>query len=118
MNKKGMALAVVAVVLALTILAIYIVGVATRECNSNNDCAAASYCGSDFSCHEYPSQVVVENNKFVISALILGVCLIIAAYVYRAGKLPPISKPIKDAVHKVKDALPKEEDHGGHEHHH
>lgn len=113
-----MALAIVAVVLAVTILAIYIIGVATRECNSNNDCSETSYCGSDFTCHEYPSQIIVNDYKILWGALIFGICLIIAAYVYRSGKLPPIKEPIKHAVHEVKEMLPKEEDHGGHGDHH
>ncbi len=113
-----MGLAIVAGILALTILAIYIIGVATRECNNNKDCSENSYCGSDYSCHEYPSQIIVKDYKFLGSSLILGICLIIAAYVYRSGKLPPIKEPIKHTIHEVKELLPKDEGHSSHEHEH
>ena len=88
MNKKGAALGIVAVLLALILLAIFLVGLALRECNSNKDCSDNAYCGSDYECHEYPNNTVVQKNNFVPAALILGVSLVLAMYLYRGGKIP------------------------------
>lgn len=88
MNQKAnVGLIAVAIILALVILAIYLAGIATRDCNSNNDCSETSYCGSDFSCHEFPKEIVVEKNNWLWPALILGICLIIASYINRGGSL-------------------------------
>ena len=86
MNKKGNA--AVAIILAMVILAIYLVNIAQRECESNKDCSSNSYCGTDYECHEYPNQVIVKQNNYVPAALIVGVALIVAAYLRRGGKIP------------------------------
>lgn len=94
MNRRGSgALAIVAIVLALVILAAYLIGIASRDCNSNKDCAANAYCGADFECHEYPEQIVVPKNNYVPAALILGLALILAAYIYKTGHFPKIKLP-------------------------
>ncbi len=88
MNKKAdIAIAIIAVILALIILVIYLVNVATRECNNNNDCPANAYCGTDYTCHEYPSQVIVKETNFIPAAIIIGIALIIAAYIFRKEKI-------------------------------
>ena len=88
MNEKAnVALGVIAVILALIIFAIYLVNIAQRECNSNRDCSANAYCGSDFECHAYPQQIVVEENNFLTAAFVFGVALIIAAYIFKGGNI-------------------------------
>jgi hypothetical protein len=84
-KKANIGLIIVAVILALIILTIYLVGIATRECNSNNDCNENSYCGSDFFCHEFPKEIVVEKNNWIWPSLVLGICLIIAALINRSS---------------------------------
>ncbi len=77
---------------ALVVLAFSIIGglfvtnavQATRECNLNTDCSELTYCGSDFKCHEYPSQVIYKTD-YTIPALILGVGLVISALVLKHG---------------------------------
>lgn len=87
MNKKGSAgLAIVAVILALIILTVYLVNIAQRECNNNQDCGDDSYCGSDYECHQFPKQTLVKQNDFLPAAIVFGVSLIIAAKVFRKGK--------------------------------
>lgn len=87
MNQKGSAaLAVVAVVLAFVILAMFLTNIAQRECKNNRDCADNSYCGTDYECHEFPRQVVVKESNYIWAALIMGVSLIVAAYIFRKGK--------------------------------
>ena len=88
MNKKGtVALAVVAVVLALLILVFYLVGIATRDCNKNKDCSENQYCGTDYTCHDFPNQVIVTETNFIPAAIIIGIALIIAAYIFRKEKM-------------------------------
>ena len=87
MNKRGgAALALIAMVLALIILAFYLVNVNSRECNGNEDCSLEAYCGNDYKCHDFPDQVVVKENSFILAAIILGASMIIAALIFRKGK--------------------------------
>ncbi len=80
-NKKGMALAVaVIVVIALFIIFSKVVELAQRECGGDKDCSGDSYCGSDFRCHEYP---VITQVSYVPAALILGFCIVVAAFILR-----------------------------------
>ncbi|MEK6901873.1 MAG: hypothetical protein AABX37_06010 [Nanoarchaeota archaeon] len=91
-SKANIALAVVAVILALVILAIFLGDVANRECSSNKDCAENSYCGADNECHQYPDKILVQESNYVPAALILGIAIIIAAYIYRGGKIPFLNR--------------------------
>lgn len=77
----------VAIVLALVVLAFILITFAQRECNSNRDCSDNAYCGSDHECHEYPNQIVVKETNYVNAALILGIFLIVAAYIFKGGKI-------------------------------
>ena len=87
-NKKGsLGLIAAIVVLALVILAYILIAVAERECFSNRDCSDNAYCSTNYECREYPSQVQVNNNYFG-TALIFGLLLVIAAFVYKNGRLP------------------------------
>ena len=89
MNKKAsIALVAVIVILALVILVIFLTNIASRECKNNRDCAENNYCGTDYECHEFPSQVVVKESNYVPTAIIIGVALIAAAYIFRRQKLP------------------------------
>ena len=83
MNRKGAALGIVAVILALIILGIFLVNLALRECNSNRDCSEGTYCGSDFECHAYPAQSTTSNNNFLLPSLIFSVSIIVAALIVR-----------------------------------
>ena len=91
MNKKGtVVLITIIVILAIVILILGLVNVAGRECNNNGDCENNKYCGSDYSCHAYPDQIVVDkSSSYVPAALILGIALIIAAYIFRNGSFSP-----------------------------
>ncbi len=87
MNQKAsIALAVVAVVLALVILGLFLINISQRECNSNRDCSQNAYCGSDYECHSFPEQIIVKETNFIPAALILGIALIIASYIFARNK--------------------------------
>jgi hypothetical protein len=83
MNKKGNALGAVAIILAMVILGIFLITIAQRDCNSNRDCSDNSYCGSDHECHQYPDKIIVEEHNFLFPAFVLGVSLIISAYIMK-----------------------------------
>ena len=88
MNSKGnVALAIVAVILALTLLIIYLIGLTSRECGSNKECPSTSYCGSDYECHSFPEEIIVKENSNMPAAFIVGISLIVAAYIYRGRKV-------------------------------
>jgi len=58
----------------------------SHECNSDSDCDG--YCGSDFKCHAFP---VIENTvhtSWTVPAAILGLAIIIAAFVLRRKNEP------------------------------
>jgi len=56
-----------------------------RECNHNGDCRATAYCGSDFSCHEYPHvQTTNVQYDFTKAAAIVGLAIILGAVIVRA----------------------------------
>ena len=94
MNSKGnVALAIVAVILALTLLIIYLIGLASRECGSNKDCPETAYCGSDYECHAFPEEIIVRENSNLPAAVIVGISLMAAAYIYRGRKVPFTKTP-------------------------
>lgn len=82
-------------IFALVIILIFIVWLAqysARGCHTNADCGDNSYCGSDFACHQYPVQKIVERqvieasgagNGLVLPALIIGAAIVIAAWLVR-----------------------------------
>lgn len=89
MNKRGsMALAAIAIILALIVLGVFLVNVSLRQCNSNRDCPDNAYCGADHECHQYPEKIVISQNNFMPAAIIFGVFLVVAAIIFRGGKLP------------------------------
>ena len=88
MNQKAsVGLIIVIVLLALIIGGILFINWAQRECHSNKDCQADSYCGSDFACHQYPQEIIVKENKYVPAAIIVGIALVASAYIYRGKKI-------------------------------
>ena len=89
MHKKGsLVLGLVAIILALVILGVFLVSIAQRECQSNRDCPGNAYCNTKYECVEFPNQIVVKESNFLTSALILGMAILIAAYIFKGGKLP------------------------------
>ena len=77
---------VVIMVLALSIAgasAIIKYSERNHECNANKDCASTSYCGSDFSCHIYPTSFPEKTNSWVLPSLIVGACIVAGAMIVR-----------------------------------
>ena len=88
MNRKASGLIAVTIILALLILIIFLVNIAQRECHSSSDCSLNSYCGADHRCHQFPDEIIIKEHNYIPAALILGISLVIAAYIFRGGKLP------------------------------
>jgi len=86
--KANVGILIIAVVLALVVLGSFLINLATRDCNSNKDCPQSAYCGSDYTCHEYPKNIVVEKNSFVPASLIISVGLVLTAFVHKTGRFP------------------------------
>ena len=92
MNKKGALMEIAIILLILIILSIYLIGVALRDCNNNNECSSDSYCGSDYKCHSFPEEIIVKKNNFFWPALIIAVAIVIATYINKTGKVPLFNK--------------------------
>ena len=91
MNKKAaLGLIVIIIILGIAIVALIVSSSFNRKCNKNSDCSKSAYCGSDYACHEYPKEIVVKENNYLSAAIIFGIALILAAYIYRGGKIPGI----------------------------
>ncbi|MBS3123153.1 hypothetical protein J4437_00810 [Candidatus Woesearchaeota archaeon] len=83
-SKRGsMLLPAVTIILALTVLGYFLVGLSLRECNSNRDCSSNAYCGSDYECHVYPDEIMVKENNFLPAALVLGVSIIVSTFILK-----------------------------------
>jgi len=87
-KKAELGLITVVIVLAIAIVALVVSGNFNRECNRNAECSSNSYCGADYACHEYPDEVQVTKNTFLPAAFVFGGSLIVAAYIFKGGKLP------------------------------
>ena len=83
-NKKSEAATLIILVIVVVLLIGWIYNVSQRECITNKDCGAESYCGSDYSCHTYPTinKTIVEYNLFW-PAVIIGFAIIIASFILK-----------------------------------
>ena len=96
MDTKGnVNLVIVIIILAAAVLLLLIMNYSARECSNNKDCSETAYCGSDFTCHEYPNTITVKNQNYAVPALILGLSLVAAAYIMKT-KFPAFGKENKD----------------------
>jgi len=83
-NKRASAALVILIILIVIIVIGWLIKIGNRQCDHNNDCGKEHYCGSDFQCHEF--QIIekdVVHYHFTTPAIILGICLIIAAYIFK-----------------------------------
>lgn len=81
MNKKASATIILGILLILVILGLGI-NIASRECNSNDECPKEHYCGSDFRCHKIPviKETIVKNN-LLLPSIIIASAIIISSWI-------------------------------------
>lgn len=101
-SKKGDAgMTLILVIIIIVLFFGWLINIGQRECRTNRDCGSASYCGSDFACHEFPviQQTVVQYN-FLMPSIIIGIAIIIAVLIYRRN-----NQSQKEVIH-VEEPLP------------
>ncbi len=65
-------------------LIVFSLGAIIQECGKNSDCKENNYCGSDNSCHPFPqAPITIVKYNLILPALILGVAVIVSAYVLK-----------------------------------
>jgi beta-lactamase regulating signal transducer with metallopeptidase domain len=110
-SKKGTEAVFVVVWVMGALLVFVIIGFFlsfnSRECNSNDDCKEDQYCGYDFKCHNHPVIVKeVVNYKFPTAAMILGICLVISAIIFRAKRKEKQSAPVQEYQSTMAYSIP------------
>ncbi|MBU0628211.1 MAG: hypothetical protein KKC75_03410 [Nanoarchaeota archaeon] len=77
MNKKadGGLTAIIIILIVIVFLG-WLININSRECSSNKDCKGDSYCGSDFSCHQYPA---IQKNTVKVSLTLPIIIICITA---------------------------------------
>lgn len=93
MNKKGF-LPILIVIVAIILIIIIAVQVTEerKECGgepmfgSGNVCLEDQYCGNDFKCHDYPESVEVGRPSYLIPAIVIGIAIVISAFILRGRK--------------------------------
>lgn len=108
--KRAEAGLVVILIIVIAVLFIgWLVNVNQRECNRNKDCSSDSYCGSDFSCHQYSNiQNTIVQYNFFWPALIIGAAILTAAWVFRrkesqSAEIKVIEKAVAEAPEEVEE---------------
>jgi len=87
-RKADGGLTIVLIIVIIVIFLGWLVNLGLKECRNNSDCSSGYYCGSDFSCHQIPliEKTVVKNNLLAPS-LIMGIAIIIAAFILKSDRL-------------------------------
>ena len=93
MNKKGfLPIVIVAVALILIIVIAIQVTEGRKECGGKpmigtvEECPETHFCGNDFKCHEFPDSVEVGRPSYLIPALVIGIAIVISAFILRGRK--------------------------------
>ncbi|HIH05477.1 TPA: hypothetical protein HA281_01490 [Candidatus Woesearchaeota archaeon] len=105
-GKKGDAgVGVIFIIVVIVLFLMWVVTYSQRECNSNEDCSKDSYCGSDFSCHQYPNivQQKVAAADYTVPAFLLGLSIVVAAIILRkrdSGNSPAVAPSAPHFSHR------------------
>ena len=104
-NKKAEAGLVIVLILVIAALFFgWLVNINQRECNHNKDCGSEAYCGSDFSCHNYPTiQKTVVQYNFFWPAVIIAIAILVAAIIFRGEKIRREKVIVEHKVEKAKE---------------
>jgi len=87
-RKADGGLTIVLIVVIIVVFLGWLVNLGSKECRNNSDCSSGNYCGSDFLCHQIPViEKTVSKNNFIMPSIIIGLAIIIAAYILKSDRL-------------------------------
>lgn len=103
-RKSETGLVVILIIVIILFFFGWLINVSQRECRTNRDCSSEAYCGSDFSCHQFPNiQKTVVQYSLFWPAVIIGVAIVLAAWIFREAR-----KETKVTVQKAEAKEPEE----------
>ncbi|MFH1591850.1 MAG: hypothetical protein ABIB47_00580 [Candidatus Woesearchaeota archaeon] len=73
------------IVLLAIISAVLIAAYVSRECNTNLDCGGGRYCAYNHKCYDSSSNS--KSANLLPSALVIGIAIVISAYILKRGKV-------------------------------
>ena len=106
-KKSEAGLVIILAIIIIVFFLGWLININQRECRVNKDCGSESYCGSDFSCHAYPTiQKTVVQYNFLIPSIIIGIAILIAAVILRWSQFK--SEKTSNAEDFGKPKIPEE----------
>jgi hypothetical protein len=90
MNKKASFTIIILVIVIVIFSGVIFYELVTRDCNSNEECAEDSYCSHNYECVQYPPEVLVTKQNFVLPAIILSVAIIVAAFILKKKRVKKV----------------------------
>ncbi|MBI2651686.1 hypothetical protein HYX01_04400 [Candidatus Woesearchaeota archaeon] len=88
-SKRAEAITIILVTLMIVLFLGWFINFNSKECRSNSQCKKGEYCGSDFSCHSIPIvEKEVKSYNLVLPAFILGIAIVISAWLIKSKNRP------------------------------
>ena len=110
-NKKAEGITSILIIIVIALFFGWLINVSQRECRTNKNCSSESYCGSDFSCHQYPTiQKTVVQYSLFWPAVVIGIAVIIAAFIFRRERIVPEKTIIERKIENVVEEPEEVED--------
>ena len=81
MNKKANVLVIVGII--IIVLLIWLITIASYDCNSDNDCGKGFYCDVKHTCNQIP---VIEKNDLEKPATIVALAIVLGALILKWKK--------------------------------
>ena len=86
-RKADGGLVAIIIILIVVIVLGVLINLGNRECTKDSHCKENYYCGSDFKCHPHPViEKRVFQNSLIVPSVIIGIAIIIAAYLLRNSR--------------------------------
>ena len=111
-RKSEAGLTVIVIIVIAVLFLGWLINIGQRECKNNRDCNSESYCGSDFSCHPFPSiQKTVVQYNFFVPSIIISIAIVIAAIIFNWSKIiskEETEKVVEEQAEKISVKAPEE----------